>query len=53
MIEENLVQYGVLGLWTVSLLGERYIFQNKLAKSLDSLTKTIRESMVLKGGMRK
>ncbi len=27
MIEDYLIQYGVLGLWTASLLGERFIFQ--------------------------
>ncbi len=44
MIEDALLQYGVLGLWTVSLLSERFIFQNKISKSLDELTKAIKES---------
>jgi len=42
MIEEYLVQYGVLGLWTISLLGERFYFQRNLAGSLDKLTTAIR-----------
>ena len=37
-ISPALAQYGVLGLWTVSLLGERYIFQSKLTQSINDLT---------------
>jgi len=33
MIEETLIQYGVLGLWTITLLSERY-FYNKRVKEL-------------------
>ena len=37
MIEEQLVQYGVLGLWTASLIMEKIFFQKKLIKALDEL----------------
>jgi len=30
MIEEYLLNYGVLGLWTVSLIFERYKFQREM-----------------------
>lgn len=43
MIENYLMQYGVLGLWTASLLGERYVFQKGLKESLDKLTEAIKE----------
>lgn len=35
MIEESLVQYGVLGLWTASLLLERYYFSRNLGKQIE------------------
>jgi len=41
MIEETLLQYGVLGLWTASLIAEKILFQKKLIKSLDQLRDTI------------
>jgi len=36
MIEEYLFNYGVLGLWTVTLIYEKYRFQKQM---LDILTK--------------
>ena len=45
METDILLQYGVLGLWTVSLLGERYIFQNRLRSSIDDLTKAIERKL--------
>lgn len=45
MIEDQLMNYGILGLWTLVLLGERFTFQNKLSKSLDELTEAIRGKM--------
>jgi len=42
MIEELLTKYGVLGLWTASLIGERVLFQKKLIKALEELKIAIR-----------
>ena len=41
MIEEALINYGVLGLWTITLLIERYNFQQKLVKIIDDNTKVL------------
>ena len=38
MIEEALIQYGVLGLWTISLLTERYIFNKKSSQVIENNT---------------
>jgi len=38
MIEETLIQYGVLGIWTLTLLGERYIFNRQMKKVVESNT---------------
>ena len=43
MIEKYLVQYGVLGLWTASLMIERYRFQKDVTAAINNLTKAIRE----------
>ena len=45
MIEEVLLNYGVLGLWTVTLIGERYFFQKNLGRDLRALTKAIQEKL--------
>ena len=42
MIEDYLLNYGVLGLWTASLIGEKILFQKKLIKALDELRDVIR-----------
>jgi len=43
MIEEALVQYGVLGLWTLSLLTERYIFNKKTSMVIENNTITMQK----------
>lgn len=42
MIEDYLLQYGVLGLWTASLITEKIIFQKGLTKALQELTEVIK-----------
>ena len=41
MIEDALAQYGVLGLWTLSLLAERYIYQKKTSILIENNTKAL------------
>lgn len=41
MIEEYLINYGVLGCWTIVLLGERFYFQRGIKESIDKLTDAI------------
>lgn len=41
MIEETLVQYGVLGLWTASLMWEKYKTTNKMLGLLGRIEKKI------------
>ena len=41
MIEDALAQYGVLGLWTLSLLAERYLNQKKVNTVIENNTKTM------------
>jgi len=43
MIEEYLIQYGVLGLWTTSLIIERCRWQKGVTVALNKLTKVIEE----------
>lgn len=43
MIEEGLLNYGVLGLWTATLIGERYVFQKNLGRDLRNLTEAIKQ----------
>jgi len=43
MIEEALFNYGVLGLWTATLIGERYVFQKNLGKDIRALTEAIKK----------
>ena len=38
MIEEALIQYGVLGLWTLSLLAERYFYNKKMVSLIQNNT---------------
>lgn len=38
MIEEVLANYGVLGLWTISLLAERYLYNKKMMSLIDNNT---------------
>jgi len=41
MIEELLKDYGVLGLWTGTLLLDRYGFQKKIMKIVENNTKAL------------
>ena len=41
MIEDTLLNYGVLGLWTVTLIIERYKWQKSLTMAVQKLTKAI------------
>jgi len=45
MIEAELLNYGVLGLWTVTLIVERYKWQRSLTKAVDSLTNAIEKNL--------
>ena len=41
MIEEALLNYGVLGIWTISLLYERYKSQAKMQSIVENNTKAL------------
>jgi hypothetical protein len=41
MIEETLINYGVLGIWTLSLLYERYKTQSKMAIVVENNSKAL------------
>lgn len=43
MIEDVLLQYGVLGAWTVSMLYERYTTQKRILAVIEKNTKVINE----------
>lgn len=43
MIEEQLLNYGVLGLWTISLILKEIKFNNRMAKSLDANTAILKK----------
>ena len=45
MIEEVLLNYGVLGLWTMTLIGERIYFQRSLGRDLRNLTEAINKKL--------
>ena len=38
MIEEYLINYGVLGLWTLTMLYERYNYQKKIINVIEKNT---------------
>jgi hypothetical protein len=38
MVEEHLIQYGVLGLWTASLIYERFYYNREIKKIIDNNT---------------
>lgn len=40
-IEENLVNYGVLGLWTITLLWERYKRDSRLISVIEKNTEAL------------
>ena len=45
MIEDTLVNYGVLGLWTITLIIERYKWQQSLTTAVNNLTTAIEKSI--------
>ncbi len=45
MIEEYLMNYGVLGLWTVSLIYEKLRFQKEIKKILQDLSDLIKKKI--------
>jgi len=45
MIEQSLINYGVLGLWTITLIVERYKWQASLTAAVKSLTAAIEKSL--------
>jgi|TARA_R100000501_G_C2630136_1_gene125236 hypothetical protein len=54
MIEDTLIQYGVLGIWTATLLGERYIFNRQMKKVVESNTVALTKvHEVMKNGRNK
>jgi len=45
MIEQSLVNYGVLGLWTITLIVERYKWQKSLTEAVNNLTRAIEKTL--------
>ena len=45
MIEDALMNYGVLGLWTMTLIIERYKWQRSLTTAVNKLTTAIEKSI--------
>jgi len=45
MIEQEMLNYGVLGLWTLSLIVERYRWQKSLTQAVKNLTLAIEKSL--------
>jgi hypothetical protein len=45
MIEQSLMNYGVLGLWTLTLIVERYKWQRSLTTAVDRLTAAIEKTL--------
>ena len=41
MIEDTLLNYGVLGAWTLTLLYRQFTFENKLSKIIDRNTEAL------------
>jgi len=41
MIETILIQYGVLGVWTITLLGERYYYNRKIGTVIEHNTEAL------------
>ena len=41
MIETALAQYGILGVWTITLLAERYIYTSKIQTVIENNTTAI------------
>jgi len=45
MIEQTLLNYGVLGLWTLTLIIERYKWQKSLTAAVNKLTTAIEKTL--------
>ena len=45
MIEQQLLNYGVLGLWTITLIVERYKWQQSLTRAVNRLTLAIEKNL--------
>jgi len=45
MIEQALLNYGVLGMWTITLIVERYKWQKSLSTAVNNLTRAIEKSL--------
>ena len=45
MIEQQLLNYGVLGLWTITLIVERYKWQQSLTNAVNRLTLAIEKNL--------
>ena len=45
MIEQQLLNYGVLGLWTLTLIVERYKWQQSLTGAVNKLTAAIEKTL--------
>jgi hypothetical protein len=48
MIEEYFMNYGVLGMWTLSLIYERVKFQKDMMKKMTELTNAIKSKLIKK-----
>ena len=40
---DNLIEYGILGLWTASLIIDKWRFQRDMTKAINKLTNAIKE----------
>ncbi len=45
MIETQLINYGVLGLWTITLIIERYKWQSSMTTAINKLTHAIEKTL--------
>lgn len=46
VVEEILIQYGVLGVWTISLLAEKFTTQKTRKESDDKIAKLVENNTV-------
>ncbi len=45
MIEDSLMNYGILGLWTASLIIERYRWQKSVTNAINNLSTVIERKL--------
>ena len=45
MIEQQLLNYGVLGLWTITLIVERWKWQKSLTHAVNNLARAIEKKL--------